>query len=309
MSPYAGVLQTRRFVEINESVSDLLSEDWDLQPQYRFACAQVLAGSILLHCNSRTAVMVNTCESHGRTKSVDGGCPSRALMRQKGEVWPTTMPAPDGPRLVIGTQTSSLRLDTLGMGSVGGSKTSFQLTTADDSKAVRIFLDLESVGSAFDLARDGDARHADQPYSVFTLVNFDQSQHGSEAAAGSMFKAIAMGVIKEGENAKLDLSSPAFLIEPDFETLLSTLKECRRQCGDTKIASTFDAMIGLFSPDTNSIPIIGNRQLNSELEILAKDMFAGSLVWRRWQQRHFGVLNAILAVTSAPPLKKSVNAN
>ncbi|KAG0009481.1 hypothetical protein BGZ80_002346 [Entomortierella chlamydospora] len=232
------------------------------------------------------------------------------------EVWPTTMPAPDGPRLVIGTQTSSLRLDTLGMGSVGGSKTSFQLTTADDSKAVRIFLDLESVGSAFDLARDGDAWTVSRGIfftncdsCVFTLVNFDQSQHGSEAAAGSMFKAIAMGVIKEGENAKLDLSSPAFLIEPDFETLLSTLKECRRQCGDTKIASTFDAMIGLFSPDTNSIPIIGNRQLNSELEILAKDMFAGSLVWRRWQQRHFGVLNAILAVTSAPPLKKSVNAN
>ncbi|KAG9319151.1 hypothetical protein KVV02_000725 [Mortierella alpina] len=209
------------------------------------------------------------------------------------------MSAPDGPRLVIGTQscnvlvTSSLRLDTLGMGSVGGSTTSFQLNTADDSKAVKIFLDLESVESAFDLARNKDAwtvsrrnilcqlrqlrskfhdastyflcrasgyttrHHVSQPYSVFTLINFDQSRPGSGAAAGSIFKTIAIRIIKEGENAKL---------------YLSTLKECRGQCGDTKIASILDAMIGLFSPETDSIPIIGNCQLNTQLEILAGHM-------------------------------------
>ncbi|KAF9085305.1 hypothetical protein BGX27_003504, partial [Mortierella sp. AM989] len=257
--------------------------------------------------------MINTCESYGRTKSLDAhrelSCVIKnvptptsllpATRTRYSNVWPVTMPAPDGPRLVIGTQscnvlaTSSIRLDTSGMVSVGGSTLYFQLTTADNSKAVRIFLDRESVESAFELGRDKDAwtvsrrnilcqlrqlrskfhdastyflcrasgyltrHHVSQPYSVFTLINFDQSRPGSGAAAGSIFKAIAISVIKEGVNAKL---------------YLSTMKECRGQCGDTKIASTLYAIIGLFSPEIDAILIIGNHQLNTELEILATHM-------------------------------------
>lgn len=151
-SPFAAVLQTRKFVEINESVSDFLNEDWDFQPQYRFACAQVLAGLILLHCSSGRAVIVNTCEAYGRTKSVDThrelscvkkGVPTSTSLPPNttlryDEVWPVTITAQGGPRLVIGMQlcnvlVTSLRLDTLGIGSVGGSTLSFQLNNASKS--------------------------------------------------------------------------------------------------------------------------------------------------------------------------------
>ena len=74
------------------------------------------------------------------------------------DIWPLTISAQDGPRLVIGTQsciallTSSLRLDISGTGSVGGSTLSFLLSTAEDSMATMIFLDRDSVKAAFDLA-------------------------------------------------------------------------------------------------------------------------------------------------------------
>ncbi|ORZ09370.1 hypothetical protein BCR41DRAFT_293443, partial [Lobosporangium transversale] len=56
---------------LTDSMCELLNRDWEFRPQFKFACAQLLAGSILLNCNNNEAVMLNTVESYGRTKDVD----------------------------------------------------------------------------------------------------------------------------------------------------------------------------------------------------------------------------------------------
>lgn len=57
--------------------------------------------------------------------------------------------------------------------------------------------------------------HVSQPYPVFTAANFDQSQPGSGTAAGSMFRTIALAVIKQGEVSpagELANRTPPFLL-------------------------------------------------------------------------------------------------
>lgn len=177
MSPYAKVLCTRAFVELTEPMCDLLNEDWEFRPQLRYACAQVLAGSMLLNCNNGQAVIANTIEIYGRTRGVDTHRESFCVRKgvaiptslppstktRYTDVWPMTISAQDGARLVIGTQpsnalvTSSLRLDLPEQASVGGTTLSFVLSTADASNATRIFLDQESVNAALVLAANKKA--------------------------------------------------------------------------------------------------------------------------------------------------------
>jgi hypothetical protein len=89
MSPYAKVLCTRAFVELTEPMCDLLNEYWEFRPQLRYACAQVLAGSILLNCNSCQTVIANTIEIYGRTRGVDA---HRESCIRKGVAIPTSLP-------------------------------------------------------------------------------------------------------------------------------------------------------------------------------------------------------------------------
>ncbi|KAG0267224.1 hypothetical protein DFQ27_009005 [Actinomortierella ambigua] len=123
LSPYCKVLSTRTFVELTDSIRGLLNEDWNFQPQHREECPEMLSGSI-----------VNTVEAYGRTLMVDAHCEPfgltkgvaiRTSLPKPGigyykNVWPSTMIAVDGERLVIGTQsfdalvTSSVRLDVRG---------------------------------------------------------------------------------------------------------------------------------------------------------------------------------------------------
>lgn len=55
-------------LEINSC--QLLNEDWTFLPQLRFACAQLLAGAIIMNKNNE-AVLVNTVEIYGRQRSLD----------------------------------------------------------------------------------------------------------------------------------------------------------------------------------------------------------------------------------------------
>ncbi|KAF8920907.1 hypothetical protein BGZ58_004266, partial [Dissophora ornata] len=165
-SPFGSILRTRTFVELTESICYLLNEDWSFQPQYRYGCAQMLAGCLLLNTTNGHAVLANTVEVYGRTVMVDAHCepfglrkgvairtslpiPSAAYYK---DVWPSTMfSATEGERLVIGTQsfdalvTSSIRLDVCDQGSVGATTGNFKLTNKAESTATRIFLDKESL--------------------------------------------------------------------------------------------------------------------------------------------------------------------
>ena len=131
VSPYSAILLTRKYVEMPGSICDLMNEDWTFRPQLRYACAQILAGCIMLNTNNGQAIMANTVETYGRTRPVDAhrepfavkkgmpiptSLPPSTNTRYK-DVWPLTIAASEGERLVIGTQsfnaliTSSLRLD------------------------------------------------------------------------------------------------------------------------------------------------------------------------------------------------------
>ncbi|CAO3565325.1 unnamed protein product [Mortierella alpina] len=175
VSPYASSLLTRTFVELDEPMCELLNEDWRLQPQLQYACAQALASSIFYNTRNGEAVMINTVEVYGRKITVDAhrerfsvkkGAVSRSSlpppspMTRYPLVWPLTIADTEGEKLLLGTHsfnalvTSSLRLDSSCPASVGGSTSSFKLRDPQESKATRIFLDKESVEKAFALARD-----------------------------------------------------------------------------------------------------------------------------------------------------------
>ncbi|KAG0245595.1 hypothetical protein BG011_002754, partial [Mortierella polycephala] len=159
-------MRTRTFVELTDSICYLLNEDWNFQPQYRYGCAQMLAGCLLINTTNGHAVLANTVEVYGRTSMVDAHCEPFGLKKGVAiqtslpkpsvayykDVWPSTMfAATEGERLVIGTQsfdalvTSSIRLDVRGQGSVGAATRNFQLTNKAEATATRIFLDKESL--------------------------------------------------------------------------------------------------------------------------------------------------------------------
>ncbi|KAF9986004.1 hypothetical protein BGZ75_002302 [Mortierella antarctica] len=174
LSPYATVLLSRTFIEMDAGAGHILNEDWDLRPQYRYACAKMLAGSILLDSRNGQAIMVNTIEVYGRTPMVDAhrerlrtiqdvatvtSLPNPLWTRYK-DIYPISIPTDHGHRLVIGTQsfdglvTSSMRLDRVEPPSVGGSTSSLILDTPAASKAIRIFLDWECVEKAVAMTQD-----------------------------------------------------------------------------------------------------------------------------------------------------------
>ncbi|KAF9945812.1 hypothetical protein BGZ70_003562 [Mortierella alpina] len=189
VSPYAAVLRSRTFSEVDPAAGDILNEDWDLRPQYRYACAQMLAGSILLDTRSGHTIMINAIEVYGRTPMVDAhrerlgtiqdvatatSLPHPLWTRYK-DIYPTSLPTDHGYRLVIGTQsfdglvTSSVRLDRVEPPSVGGSTSSLILDTPAASKAIRIFLDWECVEKAVEMTLNEHTKETSNSNRMYHL--------------------------------------------------------------------------------------------------------------------------------------------
>ncbi|KAG1451696.1 hypothetical protein G6F56_008016 [Rhizopus delemar] len=57
--PYAQQLSKRCFKQLDINSCQLLNDDWTFLPQLRYACAQLLAGAIIMNKNNET-VLVNT---------------------------------------------------------------------------------------------------------------------------------------------------------------------------------------------------------------------------------------------------------
>ncbi|KAG0247272.1 hypothetical protein BG011_001758 [Mortierella polycephala] len=312
ISPYGSALLSRTFVELDRPMCDLLNEDWAFQPHLQYACAQVLAGSIFLNTRNGQAVINNTVEVYGRTRTVDAhrerffvkdGVASRtslppATKVRYRDVWPLTLPDTEGERLLLGTQsfnalvTSSLRLDLKAPASIGAHTSSFRLLNSEDSAATHIYLDKESVTVGLSIARNKDAyfisarnklqqlrqlgskfydsstyrlcrasgyltlRHACNPYTVFTLANFNQSSSKDGQAASTLFQDIAEAVLSLGSKAVLRRDA---------------LFRLRAQClADGNVGMTLDKIIASSPADQEFIPVIGNVILNAELEGLAQ---------------------------------------
>ncbi|KAG2195136.1 hypothetical protein INT47_007000 [Mucor saturninus] len=124
-SPYRNMLMKLHHSNLNDDVAVLLNTDWIHVPHIKFACAQVLAGAILLNTISGEAILLNTIEVYGRTENVDIhrgiSTPEDSTLPSSSSpypnVWSCVKSTRDSRKLIIGTQscsalvTSSLRLD------------------------------------------------------------------------------------------------------------------------------------------------------------------------------------------------------
>lgn len=59
--PYFHQLSKRGFMQLNGDVRQLLNDNWTFLPQLLVACAQLLAGAIIINKNNE-AVLGNTVE-------------------------------------------------------------------------------------------------------------------------------------------------------------------------------------------------------------------------------------------------------
>ncbi|KAI8061565.1 hypothetical protein BC940DRAFT_279576 [Gongronella butleri] len=180
---------------------------------------------------------------------------------------------------------SSMRLDRREAPSVGASTHSFTLEAHADALATRIFIDKESMDQATILANDASATaisdthylgqlrqlnskydsmatfflarasgpitkaHVCQPYSLFTLHDYDKSRSSNAA----LFSYLGSAVITLGKDAKLARDDVV-------------------DCHDSstgKANKIMAGILGLFDDNTHHIPIIKNAALNKLLEELA----------------------------------------
>lgn len=68
-SPLNYHLCEQKYVELTMEVTQLINQDWTFFPQLRYATSQIFAGAILV--NKTSALLLNSIESYGRSKSVD----------------------------------------------------------------------------------------------------------------------------------------------------------------------------------------------------------------------------------------------
>ncbi|KAF8982371.1 hypothetical protein BGZ46_001413 [Entomortierella lignicola] len=202
LSPFSKILSRRRFVPLNREYCDFLNEDWGIRPGFRYACAQILAGCILLNTRNGQAILVNTIEVYGRMRSTDihresakNGTVDSSLPNPTrcyyNRVMPVTMGIGAGyekPKLIIGTNmfdgliTCSTRLDACFLGekgrhSIGPSNNTFVVKSDEDCQAVRIFLDLDSVTDAYATANDHNAYRTAVGSSIHQLRQLKTSFH------------------------------------------------------------------------------------------------------------------------------------
>ncbi|CAO3566087.1 unnamed protein product [Mortierella alpina] len=312
VSPYAGSLLTRKYVELNDNICELLNRDWRFSLLLRFACSKILSGCILLNTSNNQAILANTVEVYGRTRMVDAhrepfivrkGCPVAnslppSVNTSYKEVWPLTVVAPEGERLVIGTGTfddlitSSLRLDDKVEASVGGIIPSFLLTGAEQSKATKIFLDQESLDVGLNLAGNKEAwavsgrdlmSQLRQTKTKFhdpsTYYLCRSSSHFAKNHPCQPYTIFTLASFDQAANG--DGSAVSHV----FDTIASSIVQCgskaalakesmmqlRGRCTNhSNAVKEVDGILTLYGPEELSLPILGNQDLNKHLETLAQ---------------------------------------
>ncbi|KAG0737105.1 hypothetical protein G6F62_010410 [Rhizopus arrhizus] len=186
-SPYSSLLKQREYTPLTDDIRTLLNKDWQFYPQVKYFSATVFAGSIIMNTNNNQAIMINTVEMYGRTKTTDYHRESFGKLKNSvitnslpppikafhQNVWPTSLDVRDGKKLVIGTQvsnalvTSSIRLDEKGFVSIGATSFHFMLDTIKDALASKIFIDLNSLKSAKALIEDPSTTHVSDIGIIF----------------------------------------------------------------------------------------------------------------------------------------------
>ncbi|ORX60245.1 hypothetical protein DM01DRAFT_1156192 [Hesseltinella vesiculosa] len=159
--PYRQLLSIRQFVELDQvpEASRMLNDSWLFLPQLRFACAQLLTGSIIMSNKTSHAVLVNYVEIDGcgQTSSMNGAPSPSSVPPARTKypnVWLTVHPGLERSKLMIRTNTlnalatSSIRIDTP---APAGTLDHFDMPWSSDLTC-SIFLDIESVHMANKIA-------------------------------------------------------------------------------------------------------------------------------------------------------------
>ncbi|KAI7818285.1 hypothetical protein BC939DRAFT_387438, partial [Gamsiella multidivaricata] len=63
-SPYAALIQRRKYIELDNGVCELFNRDWEFSPHLQFACAKILAGCLLLNNQNGQVIIANTIEAY-----------------------------------------------------------------------------------------------------------------------------------------------------------------------------------------------------------------------------------------------------
>ncbi|KAI9495970.1 hypothetical protein BDB00DRAFT_869884 [Zychaea mexicana] len=170
------MLSGYQYFELDKTTALLLNKDWTHELYVKFACAQGLAGSILMNVNNGEANLVNTVEVYGRTKSVDIHRELSTLATSSiltttpmyPNLWPCIQSTRDGSKLVIGTQSCDclimliVRLDRNEEPKVGPLAFYF----AASPKHTKIFIDQDS----WTKAKDIESNESTQSIEPFNLV-------------------------------------------------------------------------------------------------------------------------------------------
>ncbi|KAI9015248.1 hypothetical protein CLU79DRAFT_707574, partial [Phycomyces nitens] len=171
-SPYRNMLLNQQYFDLDESTIRWLNTNWTMEPHIKYVCAQVLAGAILLNTNNGEAIIVNTIEIYGDTKSMDIhralSSPSDDLYAipstMYSDVWLSVYNTRDGRKLTInshscsGLVTSSLRLDIQQDPNVGPSSFDFSVS----AKSTKFFINKNSWTKARCLALDATTRSVEK---------------------------------------------------------------------------------------------------------------------------------------------------
>ncbi|KAJ2960877.1 hypothetical protein NQZ79_g3809 [Umbelopsis isabellina] len=185
---YSDHFAKQKYIEVDDTISEMMNTDWTFHPQLRYACARLLAGSIIMNKNGN-ALLVNTVEIYGRTRTVDSHYerfwfsskqPLKStlppLQSCYKNVWPTNISDADGLKLIIATKTfgalvtSSLRLDDSTIGAeLGPTTSSMNFEKRQLSTTSRIFMNHESLLAAQKMIDTSDVTEIEPSNVIYQL--------------------------------------------------------------------------------------------------------------------------------------------
>ncbi|KAI8344639.1 hypothetical protein BC941DRAFT_464850 [Chlamydoabsidia padenii] len=271
--PYSHQLSKRGFTQLDDDGCQLLNDDWTFSPQLRFACAQLLAGAIIVNKDNE-AVLVNTVEIYNRQRTLDVHRETHQILQHMAS------------ELILFIKRV-----------LGGVISHFDLydTTA---LTTSVFLDNESIEKANILASDPNASQINrfdlryqlrqlrskfqypstyllcrassifandlrsQPYTIFTL--FEAPDTGLDSATkivSKLFYNVA-NLVRSSTNPTL----PKQYVNTLFEN-----------CQDGQMKSILQQIVHLYHEDEYTINILDNHSLNARL-ILLSSLMSASLV-------------------------------
>ncbi|KAG1047264.1 hypothetical protein G6F43_010276 [Rhizopus delemar] len=306
-SPLRNLLMQRTYFELNDEVSSLLNGDWQHEPNLKFACARVLAGAILLNVSSGVAIMINTIEVYGMTKSVDihrdvsvsMGSSLPPVASIYCDVWPCIQNTRDGRKLVIASLsctsliTSSIRVDILEDPKIGPSSS----TVTISPQTSKIYIDQESWNKANALALNSEARSIHTSYLIGQMRQLRSQFHhptsymlcraSSHVAMGRFCQPLTVftyadfeGIKKSIDNDNSSMVASRIFQEIGYEVIKSpaTAKlskilvvKSMAELNDGKMKTLFSSLLALFE-DNDNIPILQHRDLNHVMQQMAQIM-------------------------------------